>query len=33
MVGVTCHVEVLEPGGLPRSEGKAVRVRDLRKGE
>ncbi|HJM50742.1 MAG TPA: phenylacetate--CoA ligase [Alphaproteobacteria bacterium] len=33
MVGVTCHVEVLEPGGLPRSEGKAVRVRDLRIGK
>ncbi|HJP21257.1 MAG: phenylacetate--CoA ligase [Alphaproteobacteria bacterium] len=32
MVGVSCDIEVKEPGGLPRSEGKAVRVRDLRKG-
>ncbi len=33
MVGVTCEIRVMEPGGVPRSEGKAVRVRDLRKGE
>jgi phenylacetate-CoA ligase len=30
-VGVTCRAVVLEPGSIPRSEGKAVRVRDLRK--
>ena len=30
-VGVTCRAVVLEAGGVPRSEGKAVRVRDLRK--
>ncbi|MEK9724067.1 MAG: phenylacetate--CoA ligase [Rhodospirillaceae bacterium] len=29
-VGVTCAVSVLGPGDVPRSEGKAVRVRDLR---
>ena len=31
MIGVTCRVVVLAPGEVPRSEGKAVRVRDLRK--
>jgi len=31
MVGVTCEVTVKRPGEVPRSEGKAVRVRDLRK--
>jgi len=31
MVGVSCTVGVLAPGTLPRFEGKAVRVRDLRK--
>jgi phenylacetate-CoA ligase len=31
MVGVTCDVAVKRPGEVPRSEGKAVRVRDLRK--
>ena len=31
MVGVTCRVLVLSPGELPRSQGKAVRVRDLRR--
>ncbi|MCC6776139.1 MAG: phenylacetate--CoA ligase [Hyphomicrobiales bacterium] len=31
MVGVTCKVEVKSPGDVPRSQGKAVRVRDLRK--
>jgi len=30
-VGVTCAIEVMSPGNLPRSEGKAIRVRDLRK--
>ena len=30
MVGVTCEVEVKEPGGVARSMGKAVRVVDLR---
>ena len=29
-IGVTCVVEIKRPGELPRSEGKAVRVRDLR---
>jgi phenylacetate-CoA ligase len=32
LVGVTCEVTVKSPGEVPRSEGKAVRVRDLRKG-
>ncbi|MDH4061797.1 MAG: phenylacetate--CoA ligase [Aquincola sp.] len=31
LVGVTADVVVLAPGTLPRSQGKAVRVRDLRK--
>ena len=31
MIGVTCDVEVMKIGAVPRSEGKAVRVRDLRK--
>ncbi len=30
MIGVTCTAEVKAPGEVPRSEGKAVRVRDLR---
>ena len=30
MVGVTCDVVVKAPGEVPRSAGKAVRVRDLR---
>ncbi len=30
-VGVTCEVAVKQPGEVPRSQGKAVRVRDLRK--
>ncbi len=29
-VGITTHVSVLSPGAIPRSQGKAVRVRDLR---
>jgi phenylacetate-CoA ligase len=31
MIGVTCSVAVRSPGDIPRSQGKAVRVRDLRK--
>ncbi|ROR32501.1 phenylacetate--CoA ligase family protein [Inmirania thermothiophila] len=31
MIGVTCAVEVKRPGEVPRSQGKAVRVRDLRR--
>ena len=31
MIGVTCSAQVKAPGEVPRSEGKAVRVRDLRK--
>ncbi|CAA7622485.1 phenylacetate--CoA ligase [Magnetospirillum sp. UT-4] len=31
MIGVSCEVIVRLPGELPRSQGKAVRVRDLRK--
>ncbi len=31
MVGVTCTVVMKAPGEVPRSEGKAVRVRDMRK--
>jgi phenylacetate-CoA ligase len=31
LIGVTCDVAVMEVGQVPRSEGKAVRVRDLRK--
>jgi phenylacetate-CoA ligase len=30
-IGVTAEVEVKRPGEVPRSQGKAVRVRDLRK--
>jgi len=30
-IGVTCAVKVLAPGEVPRSQGKAVRVKDLRK--
>ncbi len=30
MIGVTSRVVVLSPGEVPRSQGKAVRVRDLR---
>ena len=29
-VGVSCVIEVCEPGGVARSEGKAVRVIDER---
>jgi len=31
MIGVTCRVEVKSPGEVPRSQGKAVRVKDQRK--
>jgi phenylacetate-CoA ligase len=31
LIGLTCEVAVKSPGELPRSQGKAVRVRDLRK--
>lgn len=31
MIGVTCDVVAKPPGELPRSQGKAVRVHDLRK--
>ena len=30
MVGITTRVEILPPGSLPRSNGKAAHVRDLR---
>ncbi|MBB4287584.1 phenylacetate--CoA ligase family protein [Roseospira goensis] len=30
IIGVTCGVSLVPPGTVPRSEGKAVRVRDLR---
>ena len=30
-IGVTCEVVVKTPGEVPRSQGKAVRVKDLRK--
>lgn len=30
MIGVTCNVVVKAPGEMPRSQGKAVRVKDLR---
>jgi phenylacetate-CoA ligase len=29
-IGLTCDVAVKAPGEVPRSQGKAVRVRDLR---
>ncbi len=32
-LGLTCGVTMKSPGEVPRSEGKAVRVRDLRKEE
>jgi phenylacetate-CoA ligase len=31
MIGVTCNVAAKMPGEVPRSQGKAVRVKDLRK--
>jgi phenylacetate-CoA ligase len=30
LVGVTCTVDIKSPGEIPRSQGKAIRVRDLR---
>ncbi|HEX6156475.1 MAG TPA: phenylacetate--CoA ligase [Burkholderiales bacterium] len=30
MIGVSATVKVMQPGAVPRSQGKAVRVRDLR---
>lgn len=30
LIGVTCEIAVKAPGEMPRSQGKAVRVRDLR---
>jgi phenylacetate-CoA ligase len=30
MIGVTCDVVTKQPGEVPRSQGKAVRVKDLR---
>ena len=30
MVGVSCEVMLKGPGEVPRSQGKAVRVKDLR---
>ncbi len=32
IIGLSCAVAILDPGAVPRSEGKAVRVRDLRGG-
>ena len=31
MIGVTCNVMVKPPGEVPRSQGKAVRVKDQRR--
>jgi phenylacetate-CoA ligase len=31
MIGVSCTVEIKGSGAVPRSQGKAVRVKDLRK--
>jgi phenylacetate-CoA ligase len=31
LVGLTCEIAIKAPGEVPRSQGKAVRVRDLRK--
>ena len=30
MIGISAIVEIKPPGDIPRSQGKAVRVRDLR---
>jgi phenylacetate-CoA ligase len=30
-IGVTCSIAIRSPGDIPRSQGKAVRIRDLRK--
>jgi len=29
-IGISCRIDISAPGSLPRSEGKAVRVKDLR---
>jgi phenylacetate-CoA ligase len=31
MIGLTCEIALKQPGEVPRSQGKAVRVKDLRK--
>jgi hypothetical protein len=31
LIGVTCRVVLKSPGDVPRSQGKAVRVKDQRK--
>ena len=31
MIGITAIVEIKPPGDIPRSQGTAVRVRDLRR--
>ncbi len=31
MIGLTCDIALKQPGEVPRSQGKAVRVKDLRK--
>ena len=33
VTGLTADVEIVKPGGIPRTEGKAKRVLDLRKGK
>jgi phenylacetate-CoA ligase len=30
IIGITCDIRVKKPGEIPRSQGKAVRVRDMR---
>ncbi len=30
MIGVNAHIDVVIPGAIERSMGKAVRIRDLR---
>jgi phenylacetate-CoA ligase len=31
MMGLSCDISLKQPGEVPRSQGKAVRVKDLRK--
>jgi phenylacetate-CoA ligase len=33
VTGISADVEIVKPGELPRTEGKAKRVLDLRKGK
>jgi phenylacetate-CoA ligase len=33
VTGISAEIEILKPGELPRTEGKAKRVQDLRKGK